>query len=94
MMAPQTQPNARAARGDKGKQPRKHLLIAGTTPEEAVRARDVTTKLLERLGLRIKPEKCQLTPVQRLEHLGLTIDTIDTRVSCEASQPVAVPQRD
>ena len=52
------------------------FLVLGQTVEQCAAARDAVVALLDRLGLRIKPGKGVWTPTTRLDHLGMTIDSV------------------
>ena len=51
------------------------LLLMGRTPAEAEQVARRTLSLLESLGLKVNLAKCTLVPTQRLEHLGMIVDT-------------------
>ena len=49
------------------------FLFLASSRQEALRARDLVQRLLERLGLHRNPKKGQWEPTQVIEHLGLEI---------------------
>ena len=53
------------------------FLLLGRTPDEAEALRERAAALFDELGLCLRREKCQWEAVQRLEHLGLVVDTVE-----------------
>lgn len=52
------------------------FLICGATPRECEWARDEAVRVFRQLGLKIKEDKCVWNPTQRIEHLGMLVDTV------------------
>ena len=50
-------------------------LVLGRSPEQCRRGVRRLLQLLHTLGFAVNPDKCQLTPTQRLVYLGVVIDT-------------------
>ena len=56
------------------------MLVLGRSPALARAAWTRATELLQQLGLTLSLPKCQSTPVQRLQFLGVEIDTVRQRL--------------
>ena len=57
------------------------MLLIGHSLEETVMSRDTVTFLLQHLGFVINWKKSVLTPVQKIEFLGLTINSVILELS-------------
>ena len=52
------------------------LLLLNSSPQEAREVTQMVLNLLEYLGLMVKPSKVEAVPTQRIEFLGMMIDTV------------------
>ena len=57
------------------------MLLTGQTMEEVLMSRDTTIFLLQHLGFIWNMEKSILNPVQEIEFLGLTLNSVKTTLS-------------
>ena len=67
------------------------MLLRGHTIEETLMARDTVIFLLQQLGFVLNLKKSVLTPIQRIEFLAVTIDSLITK-SLILKSPEAVPR--
>ena len=72
------------------------FLVLARTRREALRFRARTEKVLSHLGLRRNPKKGQWEPAQKVEHLGLVVDTLEGvfRVSDTRMKKISALARD
>ena len=52
------------------------LLLLNSSPQEAWEVTQMVLNLPEYLGLMVKPSKVEAVPTQRIEFLGMMIDTV------------------
>ena len=57
------------------------MLLMGKTMEEIIMSRDTTILLLQHLGFILNMEKSILNPVQEIEILGLTVNSVKMTLS-------------
>ena len=69
------------------------FLILGKTLEEAILSRDTVIYLLQNLGFVINLKKSVLHPTQRIQFLGMIIDSVEMTVSLPQEKVESISKR-